>query len=477
MSTWGKRRVACLAVCCVVVLAGCAPTLREVEPARLIARPTLRVSPTVPPPDLSTAALVRQRGRLIVGIRYDAPPMARVNAEGELEGFEVDLARALAQRWLGSERNVRFVPVTTRTALQKLQRREIDLAMGAMVHSREGELIADYSLPITLDGEALLVRSGTFADFASMARRAVDYIDAASTFALRDAQIANGITVTLRRQNSYRAAVNELLAGNTDGVVGRWRRLRATAASDPALQVLAVFTQEPLAIALPPNDSAWANLVNITLSALVADGTFAQLYTRWFGEPPLGAAALTRLPTLRLADLPERLALRDPLRGVRERGQVRVAYAPNAAPFAATNAQGMAEGYEVELVRELARRWLGNPFAVEFIPRDPAQLSAVLANGEAELAIGGLNRDGANELVMDFSMPLFRTAEMTVAFGLPENASTWRDLVNLTLQELLDDGTLARIARRWFPDQSPAWFERLPGQTVESRVLFSTLVP
>jgi len=460
-----------------LMLAGCAFSPGELEPVQLIAPPTLQPSPTPPPLELSTAALVRQRAQVIVGIRYDAPPLARVNAEGELEGFEVDLARALARRWLGSERNVRFVPVTSRSALQKLQRREIDLAMGGMVHTREGELSADYSLPLTLDGEALLIRAGTFADFAGLARRTVDYIDVASTFALRDAQIANGITVTLRRQNSYRAAVNELLAGNTDGVAGRWRRLRATAAGDPALQVLTVFTQEPIAIALPPNDSAWANLVNITLSALMEDGTFAQLYTRWFGEPPLGNVALPRLTPLQLVDLPERRTLRDPLRTVRARGSIVVAFAPNAAPFAAANAQGAPEGFEVDVVRELARRWFNNPFAVQFIAREPAQLSAVLANGEAEIALGGLARDGYNELVMDFSMPLYQSGQDLIALGLPENASTWRDVVNLTLQEMLDDGTLLRLLRRWFPAAPPTWFERLPGQVEESRLLFNTLAP
>ncbi|MCS6774441.1 MAG: transporter substrate-binding domain-containing protein [Thermoflexales bacterium] len=427
------------------------------------------------PPEVSTAALVKRRGILLVGIRYDTPPLVRVNAEGELEGFDIDLARELARRWLGSPRNVDFVQVTSRTAPRLLRERALDLAMGGLVHTRDGELDADYSMTLLIDGEALLTRAGAFPNFTSMARRTVDYIDAASTFALRDAQIAGNITVSLRGQNSYRAAIDDLLAGETDGVVGRWRRLRATAAGNPALQVLTVFTQEPVAIALPPDDSAWANLVNVTLSAMIADGTFAALYTRWFGEAPFGMRPLSALPSLRLVDLPDVKVLRDPLKALRSNNVVRVAYVDRASPLVAVSAQGVPTGYEVELVREMARRWLDNPNAVQLIPSAVGELPALLAQGGADLAIGALAHTAQSELDMDFSQTTFLSGETPLAIALPENASAWRDLVNLTLQEMLDDGTWQRIYQRWFPDQSFAWVERWSGRTPDSRALFESL--
>lgn len=435
----------------------------------------LEVQATPVPVEVSTAALVKRRGRLLVGIRYDTPPLARVNTEGELEGFDVDLAREFARRWLGSDRNVEFVQVTSRSAPRLLRERALDLAMGGLIHTRNGELDADYSTTVLLDGEALMIRAGAFPDFASMARRTVDYIDAASTFALRDAQIANNITVSLRSQNSYRAAVDDLLAGNTDGVVGRWRRLRATAAGNSALQVLTVFTQEPVAIALPPDDSAWANLVNVTLSAMIADGSFATLYTKWFGEAPFEMRPLAALPALRLVDLPDTKTTRDPLTTARNSQVIRVAYVDRASPFVGVNAQGVLVGYEVELVRELARRWFGSPNAVQFVAYPLDELPARLANGEADLAIGELAHTGQAELAMDFSQTIFLSGETPFAIALPENASPWRDLVNLTLQEMLDDGAWQRIYQRWFPDQSFAWVERWLGRAPDSRTLFESL--
>jgi beta-glucosidase/6-phospho-beta-glucosidase/beta-galactosidase/ABC-type amino acid transport substrate-binding protein len=52
---------------------------------------------------------IRRRGRLVVSVRGDAPGFAGRNPEtGELDGLEIDLARAVAQQILGDERAVEF---------------------------------------------------------------------------------------------------------------------------------------------------------------------------------------------------------------------------------------------------------------------------------------------------------------------------------------------------------------------------------
>jgi polar amino acid transport system substrate-binding protein len=195
-------------------------------------------------------------------------------------------ARELARRWLGSERNAEFVQVTTATAAEKMAKREVDLALGGLTIQRSAERIADFSIAYLSDGEAILTRAGEFADFRSLARRRVTYVDFATVVALGDIQAATNLTVAIQARNSYQAALNDLLDGATDGVAGRLRRLRVAAAENSALSIPVVLTNEPVAIMLPPNDSAWADLVNLTLAAMMADGTFRRLHERWFRTAP-----------------------------------------------------------------------------------------------------------------------------------------------------------------------------------------------
>ncbi len=478
-----KRLLACL-LACALTLTACADLPRVDlgdlvgvgEIARLAATPAVVVpgiAPTAAPPTVSTAMRVKQRTKIRVGIRYDAPPLSRVNAGGELEGMDVDLAREFARRWLGSERNVEFVQVTSQSAPSKVKNREVDLALGSLIHTRSAEAEVDFGLTYLYDGEALLVRAGEFADFPSLARRTVTYIDFPSAVALGDAQSTANITVSLQARNSYRAAVNDLLAGATDAVAGRWRRLRATAAGDPALAIATVFTVEPVAIMLPHNDSDWADLVNLTLTTIIADGTFGALHQKWFGAPPDPIETIAQPAALQLVSLPDSITLRDTLSVIRQSGVVRVGFDPQAAPFSVADANGEPAGYEVELVREMARRWFGNPAQAQFTPLPADQFAAALDGGRVEMAIGGVRRTGANERVMDFSITTFVSADTPLAIALPTNDSALRDLVNLTLQDMLADGGYARIFARWFPDQPINEIARWPGSEPSIEALLS----
>lgn len=188
--------------------------------------------------------------------------------------MDVDLAREFARRWLGSERNAEFVQVTMATAAEKVARREVDLALGGLTIQRSAERTVDFSIAYLGDGEAILTRAGQFADFRSLARRRVTYVDFATVVALGDIQAATNLTVAIQARNSYAAALDDLLDGSTDAVAGRLRRLRVAAAENSALSLAVVLTNEPVAMMLPPNDSSWADLVNLTLAAMMADGTF-----------------------------------------------------------------------------------------------------------------------------------------------------------------------------------------------------------
>jgi ABC-type amino acid transport substrate-binding protein len=419
------------------------------------------------PATLSTAALVKRRSAIRVGIRYDAPPLARVNEAGELEGMDVDLARELARRWLGSERNAEFVQVTTATAAEKVAKREVDLALGGLTIQRSAERIADFSIAYLSDGEAILTRAGEFADFRSLARRRVTYVDFATVVALGDIQAATNLTVAIQARNSYQAALNDLLDGATDGVAGRLRRLRIAAAENSALSIPVVLTNEPVAIMLPPNDSAWADLVNLTLAAMMADGTFRRLHERWFRTAPEPLESVPQPSPPSLASLPNTIELRNALGAIRTTQSIRVGLNPQAPPFSMLNDAGQPTGYEVALVREMARRWFGDPGRAQFLPLAPDQVAAALADGSVQLAIGSIQRVGENERRMDFSLTTFHSAGVPLAVALPMNDSGLRDLVNFTLQDMLADGTLGRIFQRWFPDQPapaiPRWLGSEPG--------------
>jgi len=73
--------------------------------------------------------LIDRRGRIVIGVKGDYPPFAALNASGDLEGFEIDLAQDIARR-LGVRLQLDVVTSTNR--LQKLDEGRVDLLIATL---------------------------------------------------------------------------------------------------------------------------------------------------------------------------------------------------------------------------------------------------------------------------------------------------------------------------------------------------------
>jgi ABC-type amino acid transport substrate-binding protein len=278
--------------------------------------------------------------------------------------------------------------------------------MGGLAQTTAGELQVDWSLPYLVDGDALLVRTGVFTNVAAIARKTVAYVDIENTASLRAAPATAGFTVSLKSVVSYPAAFQLLRSGGTDAVLGKWRRLRLEAAAAPGVTVLEVLRREPIAVALPQGDPDWTALVNATLNDQIADSGCGSLYAKWFkAPPPPGQRPETAQVTF--AGLPDTLARRDSVATLAQTRKIRVGYVSNADPLAFANRE-QANGFEVDLMRELARRWFDAETAAQFTPYQTADaLASALQSGAVDVGIGGLRANAANNRRLEFAPASF----------------------------------------------------------------------
>jgi ABC-type amino acid transport substrate-binding protein len=341
-----------------------------------------------------------------------------VTDAGKVAGFGVDVGHELAHRWLGDSDAVRFTQVRTDTAASHLQAGDVDIVITALTHSQDHEEGADFTLPFFFDGQGLLVRA---ADAASSTSSGINKpadlsMRLVGVEAWSDSenalQAVVEFTPTIQTYDSFRDAVDVLSTGGIDAVADLRHRLfwGRSLASD--LAVVGQYTFIPMSIAFPENDAFFASLVNLTFQDLVADGTYADLYGRWFGPeyPPVieqwpGDAVLT------LADAPLTAKTLDNVAAIKERGRI-IAAVVDHAPFAYFDETGAPAGYEASLVRQLAGRWLGDATAVDFIHASSEERGwQMLQNGQANMLIGGLPHSRAAEIEIDFSMTTYVAGE------------------------------------------------------------------
>ncbi len=101
---------------------------------------------------------IKDRGRLIVGVKYDSRPFGYVDENGRLKGFDIDLAHMIARQLLGNEKKVSFKQVNQHNRISKLNSGEVDMIIATMSITPQRESVVAFSVPYYITGQSLLVR-------------------------------------------------------------------------------------------------------------------------------------------------------------------------------------------------------------------------------------------------------------------------------------------------------------------------------
>ena len=91
---------------------------------------------------------IRQNGHIRIGVYEGEPPFGKLNEDGSFEGFEVELARVLADRiFEGKNGKTELIPVTNEVRFPMLQKNEADMIVAAVSVTEDRKSLADFSMP------------------------------------------------------------------------------------------------------------------------------------------------------------------------------------------------------------------------------------------------------------------------------------------------------------------------------------------
>jgi ABC-type amino acid transport substrate-binding protein len=258
------------------------------RPAGSDAAPTASLHPTsqMPGQAPSHIAKIQQWGRLMAAVQENFNPFSFLDTDQQRVGFDIDLMREFARRWLGDADAVTFVPVTTDRRIATLLEGNVDLIAAALTHTPARQQQIAFSHTYFQDGQRLLVPEDAEVNevcdlqgkpiAVTRGSTAVDHVQAQAS--------ACGFTAELFEVETHAEAVAAVLAGkagafSTDGLA-----LEQFAAGKPLKVVGNHFSEEPYGLGLPKGDETFRRLVNLTLATMYADGTLTALYQKWFQE-------------------------------------------------------------------------------------------------------------------------------------------------------------------------------------------------
>ncbi len=369
--------------------------------------PTLVPPTPVPPlpvdrPDTpveSALAHVREQGVLRVGVLYNNPPMSSLSERGIVEGYEADLARAIAEDW---EVEPEFIQVTRQNARAMLLAGEVDILLASVVHRQEYEADVAFSQSYFASGQLFLVRDDSdIQNVAGVAGRRVGVVQGTSSERALGQAISNGrLEVIPALYLTLNSAVGGLGSGEVDALLADRIQILPVLNTVSGLRVVEQrLVSEPLAVAMRRHDVGLRYLVDRALQGIYESGALDDLRRTWFPSVTFSHTIPVwegleddprRLETLELG-LPEQ---RDSLvNRVRAGEPVRIAGFLGGTPGAGLDSR--LDAFNRALAAEIGARW-GTP--VELLDDTRGSAAELVAGGQADLAIGVVPRwDGPYE--------------------------------------------------------------------------------
>ena len=222
---------------------------------------------------------------LVVGLDDTFAPMGFRDDAGELVGFDIDLAKAVAAK-IGYE--VSFQPIDWAMKETELNSGNIDCIWNGYSITEERKTKVAFSTPYLDNAQLIITLSGS--DIASKADLADKTVAVQKESSALDAVTADDIAASLKEIVEFDTNIDcfmDLEAGRCDAVVCDevLARYIIKQRGEDKYNILSDdFGKEQYGIGFRLKDTELVASVDKALEDLKADGTYKEIYTKWFSE-------------------------------------------------------------------------------------------------------------------------------------------------------------------------------------------------
>ena len=251
-------------------------------PASAPAMAAASAPPPPPPPKVLT-----------VGTDAAYAPFESQNEKAEIVGFDIDVVTAIAKK-AGFE--VKFVNTPWEGIFNTLGQGDRDLLVSAITINDERKQTMDFSDPYFNAQQLIAVKeSSKIAKFADLKKLKVG-VQTGTTGDEAVSKLLGKTNTNVKRFESTPLALKELEAGGVDAVVADNGVVINYVTNNSGTKFKSVadtaaFAAEQYGIAVKKGNSELLGQLNKGLAEIKADGTYDQIYAKYFGAPPAAAPA------------------------------------------------------------------------------------------------------------------------------------------------------------------------------------------
>jgi|SoiMethySBSTD1v2_1073268.scaffolds.fasta_scaffold00034_94 polar amino acid transport system substrate-binding protein len=247
-------------------------------------------------PNGSTMAKIKKRGRLVAGVSADTYLLGSRNPfSGEIEGFDIDMVKAVAKAIFGNENRYQLKVITAAQRIPALENGDVDIVARNMTINCDRWKQIAFSGEYYRSGQKILVRKGSKAN--SINDLAGQKVCAPIGTSSMDNLIKKAPKAIPVGADTHTGCLVLFQEGQVAAITGDDTVLAGLVAQDPYAVVpdQRAFTEEPYGLGFNSKDVDFVRFVNARLDEMRSNGEWTRIYNRWLKDS-LGAAPDPPIP-------------------------------------------------------------------------------------------------------------------------------------------------------------------------------------
>jgi ABC-type amino acid transport substrate-binding protein len=231
----------------------------------------------------TTMKKLQDAGEITIGVKFDVPPFgAKDPTSGEVKGFDIDLAKAIADE-LGVK--PKYIEALSDNRIAFLKDGTADLILSTMTITAERDQEIDFSEPYFIAKGRILVKKSN-SDIKGVADLAGKNVCTALGSTYADTLKKQAPKAKLRLVDSYSECLELLQNGAVDAVSTDDVILTGMIIQDKTLKLVDAkpLTTEPYGAGIKEGDKAFKGFVDSVIASYKEDGSWATAYQKWVGQ-------------------------------------------------------------------------------------------------------------------------------------------------------------------------------------------------
>jgi polar amino acid transport system substrate-binding protein len=226
---------------------------------------------------------IRDRGHLVAGVDQNTYPFSFLNPlDGKIEGFDVDIVRAVAAAIFGNPNKVVFKAISDAQRIPAVRSGAVDIVAHTMTITcwRLGRV--DFSTVYFEAGQRVLVlKNSPYKSLTDLFGKKVCATSGSDSInRIKAAVLPKPVAVTSWTDCLMLLQQDDVAAISTDDAI-----LHGFVAQDPWTKIVGQrFSFEPYGLAISNLHPDFVRFVNAVLQRLRSDGQWAADYRRWIGH-------------------------------------------------------------------------------------------------------------------------------------------------------------------------------------------------